>query len=573
MSTPMGDDGELTPRRWLASLATRQRRLLRLAMLAGFAAGGATIVQMLLLAWTVSAVLVRSAVPSELAGAFMAMVATVAFRALAQWGQEVAAQEASLRIRSAARSALVERLEALGPVRLAGRHSAGLGGQLVEQVEALDGYFARFQPQLRLAVALPLAVLLVVVWLDWLAALFLLLSAPLIPLFMALVGIGAERLNRQQFAAMNRLAGQFLDRVRGITTLQLFNRTSQATDEVFAAADDYRRRSMRILRLAFLSSAVLEFFASVAIAVVAIYIGFGLLGYIEFGPAPRLTLFSGLAVLLLAPEFFQPLRTLSQHYHDRAAALGAADGLVALLGEPLPDAGGGVKPARIDEAGKPASMIALQGVSASHPGRGRVLGPVDLEVPAGTSLALVGPSGAGKSTLLQLIAGFIGPETGEVAVDADDGIAWLDQRPLLIQGTIADNLRLAAPEASEMQMRTALERAGLGELMARLPEGLATPLAERGSGLSGGQAQRLALARVFLSPARLVLLDEPTASLDEASEARVIEALRTLLDEGRTLVIATHHPALMTMAEWVMTLDEGRVVALDPGRGVAGGWS
>ncbi|HSP57878.1 MAG TPA: ABC transporter transmembrane domain-containing protein, partial [Halomonas sp.] len=334
---PSTDDDatELTPRRWLAELAVRERPLLLLAAFAGVMAGGFTILQMGLLAWLLSQLLEANAGLNALWPGMFGLVTVVLLRAVAQWIQETTALEASLRIRRRARAQLLDYLAMLGPVRLAGRHSASLANQLVEQVEALDGYFARFLPQMRLAVAIPLMILGVVVWLDWLAATFLLISAPLIPLFMALVGMGAERLNRDQFAAVARLSGHFIDRVRGITTLQLFGRTREATRDVQRAADHYRRLSMRTLRLAFLSSAVLEFFASVAIAVVAIYVGFGLLGYITYGPSTELTLFTGLLVLLLAPEFFQPLRSLSQHYHDRAAALGAAEGMVSLLAMPV----------------------------------------------------------------------------------------------------------------------------------------------------------------------------------------------------------------------------------------------
>ncbi|MDI5983252.1 thiol reductant ABC exporter subunit CydD [Halomonas sp. M4R5S39] len=557
-----GTPGEaLTPRRWLDALAVHERRLLGLATLAGVVAGALTLVQLGLLAWLVAALVVAARPPGELWLGFLALAAVLPLRALAQWGQEAAGLEASLRIRRRARAALLDHLARLGPVRLASRHSASLANQLVEQVEALDGYFARFLPQLRLALALPLLSLVVVAWLDWLAALFLLLSAPLIPLFMALVGMGAERLNREQFAAVARLSGHFIDRVRGITTLQLFGRTREATAEVHAAADDYRRLSMRTLRLAFLSSAVLEFFASVAIAVVAIYVGFGLLGYIDYGPSSELTLFSGLLVLLLAPEFFQPLRTLSQHYHDRAAALGAADGLVALLAEaPDPVRAEGHRPA---PAG-PGELVRLAAVTVAYPGRGAVLGPLDLVVRRGEVLVVTGPSGAGKSTLLQLLAGFVGPGTGERRLAEGLSFAWMDQRPLLIQGSLADNLRLAAPDADEPAMLAALGRAGLGELVAGLPRGLATALGERGVGLSGGQAQRLALARVFLSPAPLVLLDEPTASLDADTEARVVEALAELAGAGRSLVIATHHPALMALGDRRLEL-----VAAQPDEAVA----
>ncbi|MGB8712574.1 MAG: thiol reductant ABC exporter subunit CydD [Onishia taeanensis] len=545
----------LTPKRWLKGLAAGERRRLTLATLAGLGVGLCTIVQMLLLAIIIDRLL-TGAPEAPVGVLFVALIGVLGLRALAQWAQETTAQAASLAIRARARTALLDQLTALGPVRLSSRHSAGLGSQLVEQVEALDGYFARFLPQLRLATALPLVIFAIVLGLDWLAAIFLLLAAPLIPLFMALVGMGAQRLNQAQFAAVTRLSGHFLDRVRGITTLQLFGRTATAAGEVFGAADDYRARSMKTLRIAFLSSAVLEFFASVAIAVIAIYVGFGLLGYIAYGPSPSLTLFSGLTILLLAPEFFQPLRSLSQHYHDRAAALGAAEALVGILNETPPEA----SQTRPAGSAHGDAAVRLTDVCVEHVGRGQVLGPVSLEVSRGEVIALAGPSGAGKSTLLQLIAGFVAPSHGRVERTSDVRPAWMDQRPLVIQGTIADNLRLADTQASDERMREALKRAGLAGLLSRLPEGLKTPIGERGAGLSGGQAQRLALARVFLSDASLVLLDEPTASLDEDSEAEVAASLARLVEEGRTLVIATHHPALMAMADRVVRIQAGQRV-------------
>lgn len=543
-------------RAWLDRQTATVRIWYRGAVGCGLAAGIATLIQMGALAWVVDRVVSDRATLAQVAGGLALIVAAIVVRALAQWGQESCGQECGLRVRRQVRERLLARLHELGPVRLASRHSAGLASQLVDQVEALEGYYSRFLPQMVLAAAIPLIYLVVVFWLNWLAAIWLLIAAPLIPLFMALIGMGAQRLNEAQFQAVTRLSGHFLDRVRGIATLQLFGLGERSIAEVGEVAHDYRRRSLKTLRVAFLSSAVLEFFAAVSVAVVAIYIGFGLLGYIDYGPAEQLDLFSGLFILLLAPEFFQPLRTLSQHYHDRASALGAAEGLVELL-----DAGAEtVQPAHeTPDASLEAGEIRLADVELSHAGRERILGPLSLTVAPGEVVALVGPSGSGKSSLLQLIAGFVAPDRGRVAVRRDPAIAWLDQRPLIIQGTLAENLRLVALDADDAALTRALEQAGLGGWLAAAPAGLETPLGERGVGLSGGEGQRLALARIFLSPAPLVLLDEPTAALDPETERRVIAGLARLAASGRTLVVATHHPAVMAMAHTVYAIEDGQL--------------
>ncbi|MDN6179726.1 MAG: thiol reductant ABC exporter subunit CydD [Halomonas subglaciescola] len=547
----------------LTELAATQRQRLNLAVACGLLAGSLTFLQAALFAWIVSALLVNHQTLAHSAPLFALWLLALPLRGLFSYAQETLAQKASLAVRQQLRRRLLDHLVRLGPVRLAGYHSASLSYQVVEQVEALDGYFARFRVQLVLAVLLPLTVLGITLYLDWLAALFLLLAAPLIPLFMALVGMGAERLNSEQFAAVSRLSGHFIDRVRSLTTLQLFGQTQRATHSVHAAADGYRQRSLRTLRLAFLSSAVLEFFASAAIAVVAIYVGFGLLGYISYGPADKLTLFSGLLILLLAPEFFQPLRSLAQHYHDRAAALGAAERLAELLSRTPPATRLKTPPSAL--APGAFELLLLKDACVAHPGRGVVLGPVSLRIGRGDTVVVTGASGSGKSTLLQLAAGFVAPDDGVRQSSADLRFAWMDQRPLLIHATLADNLRLAVPEASDAALYRALESAQLSELLAQLPSGLETPIGERGTGLSGGQAQRLALARIFLSAAPLVLLDEPTASLDEHSEQAVMAAFVALQRAGRTLVIATHHPALIALATRRWHLDHGRLEELAHG--------
>lgn len=544
-------------RAWLEAQATAIRPWHRRALGCGLLAALATLVQLGGLAWIVAQAMIAGQGIAELWPALLVVGLALTLRAVAQWGQEVSGQACGLAVKRAVRAQLLAKLHALGPVRLASRHSAGLASQLVDQVESLEGYYARFRPQVMLALAVPLLYLAVVLWLNWLAAVWLLIAAPLIPLFMALIGMGAQRLNEAQFRAVTRLSGHFLDRVRGITTLQLFGLGERATAEVSDVAHDYRRRSMRTLRVAFLSSAVLEFFAAVSVAVVAIYIGLGLLGYIDYGPAGELDLFSGLFILLLAPEFFQPLRTLSQHYHDRASALGAAEGLMALLDEPVPESDSAAAPT---PSAPVTAAVELEAVELSHVGRQRVLGPLSLRVETGEVVALVGPSGSGKSSLLQLIAGFVAADRGRVAVAPGAAIAWLDQRPLIIQGTLAENLRLVAPTASDTALHEALEEAGLGDWLRAAAYGLETPLGERGVGLSGGEGQRLALARIFLSPARLVLLDEPTAALDPETERVVVAALQRLAASGRTLLVATHHPALMAMADRVLALDDGRLI-------------
>jgi len=319
----------------------------------------------------------------------------------------------------------------------------------------------------------------VVFSLDWLAAVFLLAAAPLIPFFMILVGMGAERLNQQHFASASRLAGHFLDRVRGLTTLQLFGQSRANLQSVAAAADQYRRLNLRTLRVAFLSSAVLEFFSSVAIAVVAIYVGFGLLGYIEFGPAGELTLFSGLFVLLLAPEFFQPLRDLSQHYHDRATALGAADHLRARLEHTAPDAESAPSPdvkGTATAAHAPANkkhVVMVEDLAIAYPGRGVIFKGLSFDVAAGQSLALTGPSGSGKTSVLNVLAGFCSPTEGSAWIFGEQPgsrpQAWMNQRPFLLQGSWADNLRITSPNASYAAMKQALQRVGLADVLAQQP--------------------------------------------------------------------------------------------------------
>ncbi|PSF11382.1 thiol reductant ABC exporter subunit CydD [Marinobacter shengliensis] len=554
----MAEPAQADIRQWLSGLARKNQRWIRATVVAGALVGLATIVQMALLAWLVHQIVIEGQNASTLTPWFVALVATLLVRTLGQGFQTQFAARCSEQVRRDARRQIHRHWRDAGPVALADSSAGTLAREWLDHVEALHGYFARFLPQMSLSVIVPLAILILVFWLDWLAGIFLLLSAPLIPIFMALVGMGAEKVNQQHFETISRLSGQFLDKVRGLTTLQLFRQTEDASRTLHRRSDQYRKITMKTLKVAFLSSAVLEFFASVAIAVIAIYIGFGLLGYITYGPSADLTLFSGLLILLLAPEFFQPLRTLSQHYHDRAAALGAGAEILARLATPV-----GGEPASDTPASLPDHGLSLDNVTLSYQGGKPVFANLELTIERGKAVALTGASGGGKSSLLHLMAGFIQPDSGAISVFGQPPgqcpFGWLGQRGFWIQGSWADNLRLTSPEASDIAIENALRLVGLGSVLESRDQGIHSLIGEDGQGLSGGQARRLSLARIFLADYDLILLDEPTAGLDATSEILVLEALHKLAEAGKTLVFSTHHQALLTLADQVLIVSDGEV--------------
>ncbi|AXS81962.1 MULTISPECIES: thiol reductant ABC exporter subunit CydD [Marinobacter] len=566
MAEPRADGGGETAaanqqavKQWLGQLARGNRLWIRGTVAAGAVAGLATIVQMFLLARIIHLGVTDNVPVAELTPLFLGLILAILIRAIGQGFQTRLAARCSEQVRRDARRQIHKHWQATGPVGL-GQSSAGtLAREWIDHVEALHGYFARFLPQMSLSMIVPLLVLALVFWLDWLAGIFLVLSAPLIPVFMALVGMGAEKLNQQHFETISRLSGQFLDKVRGLTTLQLFGQTTGAAELIRKRSDYYRRITMKTLRIAFLSSAVLEFFASVAIAVIAIYIGFGLLGYITYGPSGELTLFSGLLILLLAPEFFQPLRTLSQHYHDRAAAMGAGAEILERLNRKVDRH----RSVELADTAAAIDVIELNSVSKVFRADHQVLKELSLTIRQGDVIALTGPSGGGKSTLLHLLAGFMAPDSGTIQLFGQTPgsfrFGWLGQKGFLVQGTWADNLRLTTPDASDIAIAAALRNVGLGPLLDSRKDGIHSTVSEDGHGLSGGQARRLSLARIFLANYDLILLDEPTAGLDCDSEVFVLEALHKLAVAGKTLIFSTHHQALLTLANRVLLVSGGEV--------------
>lgn len=559
-ATPASDAGQNTEahaRRWLREQLAPAQRDIGLTALYGVMAGWLVIPQAGLIAWVISALLVDRRGAADLQMPLFMLLAIILLRAILTWLRHRQAAHTAIMVRERSRRESAARVYALGPIGIARAHSGRLASAVLDQVDSLGDYAARYRPQLWQAALIPAGILVTVATLDWLAALLLFLSAPLIPLFMALVGMGAAAVNRGQFQALARLSGQFLDRLQGLDVLRHYALGDAAAEDIEQASRRYRQRTMAVLRVAFLSSAVLEFFSAVAIAMIAIYIGLGLLGFQQLGPAPDLTLYSGLFILLLAPEFFAPLRDLGQHYHDRAAALGAVAELAPLLSTPSPMAPvAGIRPA---PSGTPRLTLAT--VNARYPGGHAVFRTsVTLSVEPGETVLVTGPSGSGKSTLLYLIAGLLQRSDGAIRLDdclLEDYsrealgrcLGWLGQRAHLLPGSLRANLMLSRVSADPQRILRAAGEAGVMRFAATsLPDGLDTVVGERGHGLSGGEAQRVALARLLVHDPRLLLLDEPTASLDPESRDIVLQVLRRLASQGRTLVVATHQPELFPWA-------------------------
>ncbi|MGE8639939.1 MAG: thiol reductant ABC exporter subunit CydD [Achromobacter sp.] len=554
------------------ALAKAARVPLMLAGAAPLVSGALLVVQAWLLASVLDAAIVRQAPRQELLASILGIAGLMLLRACITWAGERAGADAAERIKRHVRQSLFSRLVAKGPYWSRGKASGELASAVVDQVEALDGFFAKYLPAMAAAAMLPVAFSVLLLPVDVIAGLVLLITAPLIPLFMALVGWGAQGASRRHLRAFARLSGFFADRLRGLSTLKLYGRAEAEAASVVAASDALRQRTMSVLRIAFLSSAVLEFFAALGVAGVAVYIGLTYLGFLDVRWSP-LTLQAGLFCLLMAPEVYAPLRQFAAHYHDRATALAAVTQIAVLFdglpqddaAEPKPAAGGAAAPG----ASGAGAQVEVTGLRVTALGRGQtVLADAALRLAPGEQVALMGPSGIGKSTLIEAIAR-LRPCDGGVRIDGvplDDWdeaalrqrVALIGQKPQLLAGSIADNIRLGRPGASDADLREAARRACVLEFSDVLPQGLDTLLGSRGHGLSGGQAQRVALARLFLRDPGLILLDEPTAHLDEATQARVLDEILEF-SAGRTLLLATHAPAVAARFGRVLRVAGGKV--------------
>jgi thiol reductant ABC exporter CydD subunit len=480
------------------------------------------------------------------------LVAVAACRAVAAWGFEVAGRRAAASALSDLRLDVVERRLRDRPAALDRTESAEVATLAVGGVDALETAFARYLPQLVLAVVVPVAVIALVASIDLLSAGIMLLTLPLVPVFMWLVGRYTERRTARRREALRLLAVHFLDVVRGLPTLRAFNRGRAQVGRIEEVSDEYRRATMGTLRVAFLSGTVLELAATLGIALVAVTVGVRLA---EGG----LGLEAGLTVLVLAPELYLPLRNLAAQYHASADGLAVGERLLDLAEEEGRPVGGQTPPSPRD------ASVRLEGVSFSYPGRAAtVLADLDLELAPGETVALTGPRGAGKSTVGALLLLLVEPAAGRVTVGGLDladcnpaawraQVAWVPQRPTLFRGTVADNIRLGDGAASDEAVREAARQAGADGFVRELPDDYRTVVGDGGRPLSTGQVRRIALARAFLRDAPLVILDEPTADLDPASAEAVGEAVERLLG-GRSVLLVTHRPELEARADRVVRL-------------------
>ena len=547
-----------TKRRLSEALVPGRRRLTESGALTA-AAAAATAAGFFAVAAIAQDVLAQHAGWARDAVWLLVLAGAAAVRAGASYLAARLAVDGALAVEQQLRAELLDRLLAGAGSSLG---SAAQATAVMDEVERVGAYAERYQPARVAAALVPLVLLVAVFSFSWPVGVLLVLCAPLPPVNLSIVGMGTAAVARRHGEELRHLSGYFLDRLRGLATLRALGAERAELARVSAASARLAERSMAVLRVAFVSAAVLEAIVTVAVAVVAMYIGLTLLGYMDVPGLPsHMSLHTGLFVLMVTPLYFQPVRALAAAYHERADALAAIDALQSLLATDTNPT------QRAAQSLLSPPAVEATSLTVVFPGREQpALDAVSLAFAPGELVAVTGASGAGKSTLLRILSGELEPSAGSVRLDGvpptgleRSAITWLGQRPYLFAGTLADNIALGRPEAHELQVQHAALAAGLGDLLARLPRGLDTPVGEGGWGLSGGEAHRVALARTFLKGAPLLLLDEPTAHLDAASEAAIVEVIRRLASSATT-VVASHSPALLAACDRVITLDRGRLI-------------
>lgn len=554
--------------KWLKQQSKLAKRWLMIAVGLGVFSSVLLLGQAALLATILHSLIIEQVDKYELVPYFVGLAIVIATRALCSWGREIAGYRCGEQIRVYIRQLILDKLRELGPAYIKGKPAGSWATLLLEQVEDMHDFFARYLPQMSLSVLVPFVILIVVFPVNWAAGLIFLLTAPLVPMFMALVGMKAADANRKNFKALQRLSGHFYDRLQSMTTIRLFDRTKAETEVMRGASEVFRTRTMDVLKIAFLSSAVLEFFTSISIALTAVYFGFAFIGELNFGGygAP-VTLFAGLFILVLAPEFYQPLRDLGTFYHAKQQAVGAAESIVEFLETDVDTVRTGEKTLNTEDA---VTIRALD-LEVFSPEGVKLLGPISFELDSGSTTALVGPSGAGKTSLINAILGFL-PYQGSLTINGverteldlanwREKISWVGQNPLLLHGSIRDNITLGKSHVTDSQITTALQESHAAEFVDT--HGLDYQVSDRSGGLSVGQAQRLALARAMIQDGQFWLLDEPTASLDARSERLVMQGLESQIS-GKSTLMVTHQLSPLKNVEQILVMQNGQIVQTGP---------
>ncbi len=547
---------------WLKQQSTLAKRWLMLTIGLGVLSSLFLLGQAALLASILHQLIIENVDKYQLLPHFYGLIAIILVRALCSWGREIAGFRCGKEIRVYIRRQILEKLRELGPAYIKGKPAGAWATLLLEQVEEMHDFFAKYLPQMSLSVLIPFVILAVVFPVNWAAGLIFLITAPLVPMFMAFVGLRAAEANKKNFKALQRLSGHFYDRLQSMTTIRLFDRTRAETEVMKSASEVFRKRTMDVLRIAFLSSAVLEFFTSISIAITAVYFGFSFIGELDFGYyGASVTLFSGLFVLILAPEFYQPLRDLGTFYHAKQQAIGSAESIVEFLDLD-------VSKVRSGNQTLDTQSIAIEAheLIILSPEGDKLAGPLSFHLDNGQTTALVGPSGAGKTSLINAILGFL-PYQGSLKIngiersdlDLEDWrshISWVGQNPLLLHGTIRDNITLGKENISDAAIERVLENSFAAEFVNK--QGLDYAITDRSGGLSVGQAQRLALARAMLQDGAFWLLDEPTASLDARSERLVMQGLETQI-QHRTALMVTHQLNPLKDVAQILVMQNGTI--------------
>lgn len=549
-------------RRLMAMLRTTGA-IFPLTVLFGFLAGGLVVLQSLVLSKTINQVFLQKQTLEAVTPFLRLFLLIILVRVLFTLLNETFAGWVASKIKSNLRGQLMDKINRLGPAYLRTQRSGELVTTALQGLDALDAYFSQYLPQVLLSAMLPLTILLVVFPLDLLTGVVFLVTAPLIPYFMALVGRTSEAETKKQWVALSRMGADFLDTLQGLTTLKTLGRSQTRASHLEVVSNRYRIATMNVLRITFLSALVLELLATISTAVVAVEIGLRLLyGKIIFEQA--------FFILLIAPEFYLPMRNLGMRYHAGMTGVTAAGHIFALLDQP--------EPSRLEIANLSAEppdlskpfQLQLQGVGFQYENRSaHSLQAVNCNFDSGKKYALIGRSGAGKSTLMQLLMRYLLPTEGQILLNGQDvqtwpvemwrkQIAWVPQKPMLFNTTLFENIRLQDESISEEQVWQAVRLAALEPLVKQLPKGLHTSLGEWGSRLSGGEGQRVALARAFLKNAPLILMDEPTAHLDPELESSLDAATKALLEQ-RTVITIAHRYSTIAHVDEVIVLDGGSI--------------